>query len=331
MKPSQLLQRVTESLPIIDFSILPTPLSHLSNISTNLRINIFCKRDDLTGFGFGGNKTRKLDYIIKVAIDSGADSIVTFGSNQSNWCRMTSAAARACGLDVFLILAGGQPAKTTGNLILNELVGASIEYADTEEEEVLLKTCMEKMESLRLKGKRPFFIPVGGSTPIGCTGYIRAMKEIVEDEEQMSTKFSRIFVASGSAGTQAGLIAGKIISGWKGEIVGFSVSRGEMEHTAKVLSLTKDTLLHHNIEFDIESVAESVIVDDNYLGEGYRRRSEGCLEAIRLFASSEGIFLDEVYTGKAAAGVIDYARKGRFSNDENILFIHTGGNIQLFE
>lgn len=331
MEASNILHAVTESIPCYKFSILPTPLHRLDNLSSTLGINLYCKRDDLTGFGFGGNKTRKLDYIIHDAFKRGADSIVTFGSIQSNWCRMASAAAKSRGMEAYLILAGSVPAKLTANLILDNLVGASIEYVDTEDEKVLTEACKSRMEALKLKGKNPYFTPVGGSNPIGCTGYIRAMKEIVEYEEKAGIRFSRVFVASGSAGTQAGLVAGKIISGWEGEIVGFAVSRDKEKHSEKVRLLTGETLLFHKKEADSDRINSAVKVDDSYLGEGYRINTAECEEAIKLFAATEGIFLDEVYTGKAAAGVIDYARNGVFSMDENILFIHSGGNIQLFE
>jgi len=331
MDRSGKLYSVLNNFEKLNLSLIPTPMQRLENLSNQLGPNIYCKRDDMTGFAFGGNKTRKLDYLIKDAIRAGADSIVTFGSNQSNWCRMTASAGSVNGLQVYLILAGSKPDKPTANLLLDHLSGAIITHIDTGDEEVLINAAMQKTAEISKAGKNPYYVAVGGSNAVGSLGYIRAFAEILEESEKRGIEFSRIIVSSGSAGTQAGLVVGKVISGWGGSVTGMSISRNSNEQEENVCKVAVETLELTGVNYDISKLKEAVFVDDNYLGEGYRRNTDECHEAIEMFARTEGIFLDEVYTGKAAAGLIDYAKWGKIKPDENILFVHTGGNVQLFE
>jgi len=331
MKKSKKLFSTFKHIPRLNFSILPTPLHNLDNLSNKWDRNLYCKRDDMTGFAFGGNKTRKLDYLIKDALNKGYDSIVTFGSNQSNWCRMTGAAGSVSGMDVHLILAGLKPEKPTANIKLDLLCGARIIHLDTEEEHLLEEAALEHVEKLKKEGYKPYYLAVGGSNAIGALGYVNAFCEILEFSEKTGICFSKIIVATGSSGTQAGLIAGQLISGWEGSVIGMSVSRKREEQEEKVLQVVMDTCQLLNIQCKTDIAKKFTTVDDNYLGEGYRINTIDCEKAIELFAREEGIFLDEVYTGKAAAGLIDYLNKGKISKSENVLFLHTGGNIQLFE
>ncbi|MCD6566931.1 MAG: D-cysteine desulfhydrase family protein [Bacteroidales bacterium] len=331
MKKSKKLFSTFKHIPRLNFSILPTPLHNLDNLSNKWDRNLYCKRDDMTGFAFGGNKTRKLDYLIKDALNKGYDSIVTFGSNQSNWCRMTGAAGSVSGMDVHLILAGLKPEKPTANIKLDLLCGARIIHLDTEEEHLLEEAALEHVEKLKKEGYKPYYLAVGGSNAIGALGYVNAFCEILEFSEKTGICFSKIIVATGSSGTQAGLIAGQLISGWEGSVIGMSVSRKREEQEEKVLQVVMDTCQLLNIQCKTDIAKKFTTVDDNYLGEGYRINTKDCEKAIELFAREEGIFLDEVYTGKAAAGLIDYLNKGKIRKSENVLFLHTGGNIQLFE
>ncbi len=178
---------------------------------------------------------------------------------------------------------------------------------------------------LRIKGRRPYRIIVGGSTGLGAFGYVRAMEEIRDFERTAGIRFSKIIHATGSAGTQAGLIAGSVLGGWPGDIVGMAVSRSASEQEVKVRGVLSQILPPKLLQ------QAKIIVDDGFMGGGYRQITEGCTEAIEIFARTEGIFLDEVYTGKAAAGLIAHGRSGRFGSEENILFLHTGGTAQLFE
>lgn len=331
MKKSKKLFSTIKHIPRLSFSILPTPLHKLENLSNKWNSNLYCKRDDMTGFAFGGNKTRKLDYLIKDALAKGYNSIVTFGSNQSNWCRMTSAAGSVCGMDVHLILAGLKPEKPTANITLDLLSGAKIIHLDTEEEHLLEEASLEQVEKLNKEGYKPYYLQVGGSNALGALGYVNAFCEILEFSEKTGIGFSKIIVATGSSGTQAGLVAGQLLSGWEGSVIGMSVSRKRKEQQEKVLKVVMDTCQLLNIPCETDIVKKFTTVDDNFLGEGYRMNTKDCEKAIKLFAREEGIFLDEVYTGKAAAGFIDYLNKGMISKSENVLFLHTGGNIQLFE
>ncbi|MDT8402394.1 MAG: D-cysteine desulfhydrase family protein [Bacteroidales bacterium] len=331
MKKSTLILDYLREIPMLEMSILPTPLHRLNNMSARLSIDLYCKRDDLTAFAFGGNKTRKLDYLVMDAISAGYDSLISFGALQSNWCRMTATAGSVNGLDVFLVLSGEEPGKETSNLLLDRLAGADITFIESTDRDEIIKEVNKKILELKNMGRKPYYMPVGGSVARGSLGYIRAMAEIMEYSEATGLEFRDIIVASGSAGTQAGLVAGQVICGWQGHIRGMAVSRAVDEQEQKVLEIARDSLDFVGYEYDANSVASMVHVDDSYLGEGYRLITNECRQAIKDFVRYEGIFLDEVYTGKAAAGLIDYAQKGRFSPREPVLFIHTGGSVQLFE
>lgn len=328
---SKLLKEHLEQFPNLSMSILPTPIHKLEFLSRKYSCNIYCKRDDLTGFAFGGNKIRKLDYLLMDALNKKCDSIVTNGSNQSNWCRMTATAGAANMLDVHLVLAGKKPDKSTANLLLDELVGANIHHVDTDDDALLESVSLELIEKLKRQGRHPYYMSVGGSNSIGALGYIEAFQEILEYSAKSGIEFSKIYLGSGSAGTQAGLVLGQLLSGWEGVIQGINVSRSKSEQEEKVKIIVEDTLRLLNVRIDQSIWSKMVVNHDNYLGEGYRKNTEGAGKAIELFARKEGIFLDEVYTGKAAAGLIGHLEKGLIPSHENVLFIHTGGNVQLFE
>ncbi len=312
-------------------SLLPTPVHRLNNLSARFNIDLYCKRDDLTAFAFGGNKIRKLDYLLMDAIGNGYDCLITFGAVQSNWCRMTSTAGKVNGLDVFLVLSGEEPEKDTANLLLDKMAGAAITYINSLDRDDIIRETRMRMEELEKNGRKPYYMPVGGSVATGSLGYVQAMAEILEYSENSGLDFNDLVVASGSAGTQAGLVAGQLIIGWQGRITGMAVSRESNEQEQNVLDIAKDTLDLLDYEYNEDKLRSLVKVDDHYLGEGYRMISPECKEAIQDFVQFEGIFLDEVYTGKAAAGLIDYARQGKFAGRSPVLFIHTGGNVQLFE
>ncbi len=331
MKKSELINKKLADIPKLEMSLLPTPIHRLNNLSGRLASDIYCKRDDLTGFAFGGNKTRKLDYLVGDAIATGYDSLITFGAVQSNWCRMTATAGMVNGLDVYLVLAGGEPDRDTANLLLDRLAGANIRFIDSTDRHKIVEEVNRMILDLKERGRQPYFMPVGGSVARGSLGYISAMAEILEYCESMSMNFDTIILASGSAGSQAGLVAGQLISGWEGRIVGMAVSRNKAEQEKKVFDIAKDSLDLIEYEYNEQSVSSLIHVDDSYLGEGYRIITAECREAIHDFVRYEGIFLDEVYTGKAAAGLIDYAGKGLIGMNSGVLFIHTGGNVQLFE
>jgi L-cysteate sulfo-lyase len=330
MNAKSKLADIIKNYDSVDLSILPTTLYRMDRLSELLGASLYCKRDDLSGFAFGGNKTRKLDYLMQDAINVDADCIVTFGSNQSNWCRMASAAATALGMDAYLLLDGKEPEIPTANLVLDQLVGANIEYLDCSDPDDIVEKVLNKVEELKKEGKRPYYLPVGGSTPVGTIGYIKAFHEILQYSADNGIEFDKIFVASGSSGTQAGLVCGSILAKWSGEIIGISVGRGKDEQENMIISLVKETFDMLGID-KTGRVEDKVSVDENYYGEGYRINTSAAGKAIKMFARHEGIILDEVYTGKAAAALLDYADRGELSDNQKILFIHTGGSVQLFE
>jgi D-cysteine desulfhydrase family pyridoxal phosphate-dependent enzyme len=317
----------TKTFNKLYFSLLPTPIQKLENISKHLNANIYCKRDDLTGFAFGGNKTRKLDYLIYEAIENGADTIVAVGAYQSNFCRIASAYGAACGLDVRLVLGGKKPEKATANLMLDYLFGADVVDVDSYEWNDWEKRAKLLTEELIAKGKNVYSMPIGGSTKIGALGYVDCMKEIKEYSETRNIEFSNIFHATGSAGTQSGLLAGKAMTGWQCSINGIAITKNSEQITSEVKALAEETSQMINVKIN----DADIIVDDNYIGEGYGMETKDAQNAISLFAKMEGILLDNVYSGKAAAGMIDYVKKGKLDKSDNILFLHTGGNIQLFK
>jgi D-cysteine desulfhydrase family pyridoxal phosphate-dependent enzyme len=314
-------------MPRIRFSTLPTPLQRLPRISQRLGIDLWCKRDDLTGFAFGGNKNRKLEFLIAAAKAEQCDTLLALGANQSNFCRMAAAAGMANGFETHLLLGGKKPLKATGNLLLDELFGAEIHHIDSADWDVWEREGKELLQRLQQMGRKVYWLPVGGSTPVGAIGYVQAFLEIMNDARQLGLEFASIIHASSSGGTQAGLLVGKELSMWPGRIIGMGVAKNGTLLTQQVAQLAQSTAEQVGITFS----GNGVIVEDRYVGAGYAARTKECDAAIELFAREEGILLDRVYTGKVAAGIIDYASKGMIPKDSPVLFLHTGGNIELFE
>ncbi len=307
-------------------SLLPTHFYQLNSLSEMFGCRIYIKRDDLTGFAFGGNKTRKLEFLIADAIEKGCDTIVGVGANQSNFCRILSAVGAKYGLSVHLALLGTEPKKATGNLLLDHLFGAKVHHFDTLDTDEFISAAAELKNRLEYSGRRVYYLPPGGSTTIGVLGYIAGWGELLDDFEIHGLTVDKVIHASSSAGTQAGLVAGQAITDWRGEIIGMSVDLPQEQLIKNVKKLTQSTGEFLNIQVP----GSLITVDDSYIGEGYGKISDSAEEAIELFARNEGILLDHVYTGKAAGGLIDYCRSGKISPGETVVFLHTGGNIQLF-
>lgn len=308
-------------------SLVPTPMHRLDGFSDKHGVDVYCKRDDLTGFGFGGNKTRKLDFLLADALDQGCDALIAIGANQSNFCRVAASYGVWADMEVHLVLGGPACRNPTGNLRVDHLLGATCHHVDSPDWDNWACEAEELERKLASQGKKVYRMPVGGSTPRGALGYVDAFSEIIAAQKSLAMEFDAVIHASSSAGTQAGLVVGQAISGWKGQIIGVSVAKPQDELRQEVLDLARATAAQVNAVVD----PSSVVVDDSYIGEGYAARTAGCREAVEMFARRFGIFLDYVYTGKAAAALIDYLREGRFAQGANLLFIHTGGNIELFE
>lgn len=315
------------NMPRICFSTLPTPLQRLPRISEQLGIDLWCKRDDLTGFAFGGNKNRKLEFLIADAKANQCDTLLALGANQSNFCRMAAAAGMANGLETHLVLGGKKPLKATGNLLLDQLFGAVIHHVDSTDWDAWEQEGRVLLQRLQQMGRKVYWLPVGGSTPVGAIGYVQAFLEIMDDARRLGLEFASIIHASSSGGTQAGLLIGKELALWPGHIIGMGVAKNGALLADEVARLSQGTAAKVGVTFS----GNGVVVEDRYVGAGYAARTRECDAAIELFARKEGLLLDRVYTGKAAAGLIDYASKGLFPKGCPVLFLHTGGNIELFE
>lgn len=309
-------------MPRIRIAHLPTPIEPLPRLGAVLGgIKLWVKRDDLTGLAGGGNKIRKLEYVLAEAQANGARTLITVGAVQSNHCRQTAALAARYGLGCILILSGEKEVSPSGNLLLDCLFGADIIFCGAEARDQVIQKVFEETWSA---GKRPFLIPLGASTPIGTVGYLTAFEEFLAQEVDVDW----IVVASSSAGTQAGLVLGALKTRWKGKILGISIDHPAADLQQRVAGLVNETA--ERIDLKVRCRPEEVMVNDEYLGKGYGIPSPQEIEAIRLFARYEGLLLDPVYTGRAAAGLLDLIRKGFFKPQDRILFWHTGGTPALF-
>jgi len=317
---------VLHDLAHVPLGHFPTPIDELERLSSLLGgPRILVKRDDLTGLATGGNKTRKLEYLIADALKQNANTVITAGAPQSNHARQTAAAAARYGLQCVLVLGPMAPPVITGNLLIDDLVGARIRWAgDRDRYRVMEEVAREE----RSTGRKPYVIPVGGSNAIGASAYVLAMDELVRQNLGQDLHIDHIIVASGSGGTQAGLVAGARAFNFPGRIVGISVSKPAEALARVVLHLAQLTVDSLGLRVSID--ADSVQVNDHYLGNGYGIMGEAEREAIRLVARTEGLLLGPVYTGRAMAGLIDMIRQGEFTGQETVLFWHTGGTPALF-
>ena len=311
------------NIPRLNFAHLPTPIEALPRLSEALGgARLLIKRDDLTGLAFGGNKTRKLEFLIAEARDQGAKTLISGGALQSNHCRQTAAAAARFGFRCILVLTGDDPIHPSANLLLDKLFGAQIILvADREDRDGILQQTFDRAAK---GGLKPYLVPYGGSNATGALGYAFAMKELVEQNVHADW----IVFATSSGGTQAGLLFGQRVFGYKSKVLGISVDETEewlKQHVSDMASSTSEKMRKR-----IEFTPDEVLVNANYCSAGYGVLTEREREAIRLFATCEGLLLDPVYTGRAAAGMIDLFRKGFFKKDETVLFLHTGGQPALF-
>jgi D-cysteine desulfhydrase len=286
------------------------------------------KRDDQTGLALGGNKTRKLEFLVGQALEEGADILVTAGAAQSNHCRQTAAAAAKAGLKCELILHGKKPELPNGNLLLDELLGAKCHWVERPQIPVKLSNLPEQ---LRAQGRKPYVIGIGGSNGVGATGYVLAMIELEGQLRTIQHRLDHIVFASSSGGTQAGMVLGAQLAGFGGQLHGVSVDKDNLEREAyeeEVAQIANECAQY--IGSDIRLTKQHIKVVYGYTGEGYGVVSNLEREAIRLMARNEGIILDPVYTGRAFGGLIDLIRKGAFKRGESVLFWHTGGAPALF-
>ncbi|MCB2214258.1 D-cysteine desulfhydrase family protein [bacterium] len=308
--------------PRLQFAHLPTPVEEMPRLSAELGgPQLWVKRDDQTGLAFGGNKTRKLEYLLADAQAQDARTLITAGAVQSNHCRQTVAAAAKFGLDCILVLFGDPPDPPDGNHLLHHLLGAEFVFTERDEVETQLA---ETFAQAQVDGRQPYLIPYGGSNPVGAMGYVHAMQELAEQDVTPDW----IVFPSSSGGTQAGMLVGARLSGYAGKILGISVDEPAEVLRPRVAELATQTAKY--LGEDWTFAADEVLVNDDYTGAGYAIMGEPEIEAVQLFARQEALLVDPVYTGRAAAGMIDLIRKGFFSDGDTVLFWHTGGGPAIF-
>lgn len=316
--------------PRVRLAHLPTPLEPAPRLGEVLGIDLWIKRDDCTGLAGGGNKTRKLEFLLGEAFEQGADTLVTQGAVQSNHVRQTAAAAAAHGLKCEIILEERTGSKAVdytrnGNVLLDRLFGATLRSVPggTDMAAELETTAAE----VRARGGKPYVIPGGGSNPVGALGYVDCAREIVVQADELDLAVDHIVTATGSAGTHAGLVAGLAVMGADIPVLGIGVRAPKPKQEENVLKLARETaaLLGRP-----DAVTAGVVVADcDYVGEGYGLVDEAVVEALKLAARTDGLVLDPVYTGKAMKGLIALAKSGRFQG-ETVVFLHTGGAQGLF-
>lgn len=307
----------------------PTPLVTLSSLRKALGgPKILMKRDDNTGLALGGNKTRKLEFLMGDALAKGADTIITAGASQSNHCRQTAAAAANLQLECHLMLGGEEPEITNGNLLLDKIFGCHIHWTGKNRKGEDIPNLVQKLEN---EGKKPYVVPYGGSNKIGALGFVDALKELDLQLKQANESLTHIIFASSSGGTQAGLMLGKKLLNASYEIIGINIDKDEQGETPfkqKILDLSNKTAEFMNSTHRFSS--DDVILNSDYMGEGYGVIGALEKEAIAVTAQTEGILLDPVYTGRAMGGLIDMVRSGKLKKTDNVLFWHTGGAPAIF-
>lgn len=318
--------------PRVRLGHFPTPLEPMERLSALLGgPTLWMKRDDCTGLATGGNKTRKLEFLMAEALDQGADTVITQGATQSNHARQTAAAAAKLGLACHLLLedrtGSNDPAYTlNGNVLLDRLHGASVSArpggADMNAE-------MEALaERLRAEGRKPYVIPGGGSNPVGALGYVNAALELLNQAGEMGLVIDHVVHGTGSAGTQAGLVTGLAALNSGIPVLGVGVRAPRDRQEAMVFTLAERTADFMGLPGVVKR--EQVVANCDYVGPGYGLPTEAMVEAVTLLAQTEGVLLDPVYSGKAMSGLIDLIRKGRFAKTDNVVFLHTGGSAALF-
>ena len=326
---------LTSAFPTVKLSHKPTPLERLDNLSNDYQTNIWIKRDDCTGLAFGGNKSRQLEYYIGHARSLGADTLLTTGAVQSNHARMTVAAARKVNMDVEVQLEHRVERdqveyQKSGNPFLIKLMGAKIHYYSVGEDEGGADQAMiERAEVLKSKGMKPYVIPLSNaSTPYGALGYVEAAEEILQQLKSININPTQFILPTGSASTHAGFLLGLRASGCNIPVNGICVRRDAKSQQQRVL--VKMQSVAKLMDLDIEIGVKDILCDDRFLAPGYGQLNAPTSAAIKLLAKREGIMLDPTYSGKAFAALVDRIENVKFSMDDHMVFLHTGGTPSLF-
>ncbi|MEL7648548.1 MAG: D-cysteine desulfhydrase family protein [Sedimentibacter sp.] len=330
-----------EKMEKITTGFYNTPIHKLENLSKKYGINMYIKRDDLTGYATGGNKLRKLDYLLKDALDKGCTVLLTYGGQQTNHGRLTAAVAARFGLRCGIIMDGAAPAKATGNLILDRMMGADLFFMDDtsfryEEpeikaaryQELVEKTTDEVVKMYEDAGEKVYMIPIGGSSPVGAAGYVMAAKEIKDQLQEMNVKIDYVFTGFGSVGTFGGLYLGAKYFKADFMPVGICVSHKTEEELLEKVDYIKET--NQFLELGVDVSREDMWIEDGYVGISYNVPDEITRQYMYLMAREEAIILDPCYTGKVFRGMIEMIQSGKISRGDNVMLMHTGGIPGIF-
>jgi D-cysteine desulfhydrase len=315
--------------PRLKLAKLPTPLDRVENLGKSLgNLDLWIKRDDLTGFGFGGNKVRSLEYLAADAMKKNSNILITGGSHGSNHVRTTMAVAAHLGLKGLAVLSGTRPSTKNGNLLLDQLLGAKLIFTGDENRSNIDNFIEDEVKRLQSLDERPYLIRRGGVSSLGCIGYVSAAMEICSQLQNLNLKPDILLCATGCGVTQAGLLVGFKLMGLNCQIYGITVSRTRDECIAQIKQLIDET--EENLGLNSKVPSNDIFVFDEYIGDGYTMPTSKGIEAIHLVAQTEGIFLDPIYTGKAMAGLTDLVKKGHIGLDQKVIFLHTGGSPSIF-
>ena len=310
-------------IPRVHFAHLPTRIEELPRLAEHLKgPRLFVKRDDQTGLALGGNKTRKLEFLVAEALDQGAQTLITGGALQSNHCRQTAAAAARFGLDCILVLNGEMPDQPSANLLLDQMFGAEI--VTIHDRSLRDQTLQQTYEKALADGRKPYLVWYGGSNPTGALGYAFAMQELMDQNIHADW----IVFGTSSGGTHAGLVLGQRVFGYPGKVLGISIDEPEDWLKTRVSGLASEA--SEKMGERIDFTRDDILANEEYCQAGYGVLTDAEREAVKLFAKLEGLLLDPVYTGRAAAGMLDLVRRGFFKKDDTLLFWHTGGQPALF-
>ena len=313
-------------LPRLELAKLPTPLDRVENLGKSLgNLDLWFKRDDLTGFGLGGNKVRSLEYLAADAMRVNSNILITGGSPGSNHVRTTMAVAAHLGLKGVAVLSGTRPSKANGNLLLNQLLDAKLVFTGNPDRSYIDNYIEDEAERLRGKGESPYMIRRGGVSSLGCIGYVSAAVEICSQLQSLNLNPDILLCATGCGVTQAGLLVGFKLMGLNCRLYGITVSRSRDECIAYIKQLINET--EDVLGLDSRVKNDEIFVFDEYIGEGYSVPTSEGIDAIRLVAQTEGIFLDPIYTGKAMAGLTDLVKKDLIGSDKTEIFLQFNNNI----
>jgi D-cysteine desulfhydrase family pyridoxal phosphate-dependent enzyme len=318
-----------DQFPRFQLTTTPTPLTRAHNLeraigSTSPRI--FLKRDDLTGLAYGGNKARKLEFLVADALASGATVLVTEGAVQSNHARMTAAAAVLAGLKSTLVLDTRRGAAVVGNLVIDRLLGADVRLVSGKIERSA--EMLRVGEELRIAGEVPYLVPTGGSVPLGALGYVACVAEINAQLKELGEAPTRLYFSTSSLGTHAGLVVGAKAFPTSFRPIGIAADGNAADMRVRLRDLAIATA--QLIDLDLSVDDSDLVIEDAFTGPGYAIPTPECLDAIRLVARTEAVFLDPVYSGKAMAGLLDHIKRGVLSARDTVVFLHTGGGPSIF-